>query len=854
MAGLASTAAWSADFLQLAVEGQKFTLVATTLVNYGANDIFTQKTLQPGTYSCSNSLFGDPLRGVGKACFMPSPPQNSQLQLLVNQHQDFTLTKTTMVSYGASNFFNQKTLAPGKYSCDDGFFGDPIWGIVKACYAQVDTVALRQIVGESGSFKLTASTIVSYGANGVFFKKVLPPGTYSCGNALFGDPLWGVAKACYTSSVVTEEPTGNPTSGTPDGTISGDVMINGAVSNAEYQAMARQMGTEASIAYRYGPSSAEYGTASQSGLPTYAKRVSQSLNMISIQNPNGLGNRGCGWTSWCGNWQVGGALEYYWGDYSSNIMNFAYIADATPEASFFKRSYAAAVGSIQTLNVGHNTTSIEPEPSWTSYEGAPSDGGTIDSNIERYTGRRGGFANPVTLEKPVALAKCYGRGGWCTNSLAVYADGRIVGVGSNTSHNLFTTQLPAGKVPTALTITNSGEFALVTVWDTAAMRGQIAVLALGDGCQGCSPGNEGGAWYANWGNWKRTYPGAPGLGNYNYAKLIGFVDLPDTLKAPTEISASTGLFWRDYENVQNFWNTDLDNPSVRARYASGNLSNAYARAGMAVVISKSEKRAAFVDLRPLFAYYKQQYFVQPQSDFNAMIANRGDGPSQWPYTFDVAPAQKPGVIKVVDLSNRPTAVKVSLTAPHRAFIATQEGKLRVFDLGTGYLNQAGGGSPSDIAEKFAVDVGRNPTHLGYLKEHATGNNSSVKTIFPNTPQREILVTSRGDRKVQWVRFDNDIASGSVVRTFQESRVIDPIATEDGENHGTESYMVSIADYAGKGIHSFLYGPIIWHTNDASKACSPAKGGCQMLGGAPYEYGGTFKVPGKPFHAALANIN
>ena len=881
----ASAPAWATDLMQLTVQGKGFTLTASTTVSYGANNVFTQKNLQPGNYSCDDGFFGDPLWGVVKACYMPNSASaansaaSAGLQALVRQDGSFTLAKTTVVSYGANNAFNRKTLAAGTYGCTDGFFGDPIWGVVKACYAPADSAVMTKIVGQSSSFRLATASVVSYGANGVFVKKTLQPGTYACDDGFFGDPLWGVVKACYTTSGDTGStvvaaptpvqapvskpvlsataPVTSPAPVTPSGTvaaISGDVMVNGAVSNAEYQAMARQMGTEASIAYRYGPSSAEYGTASQGGLPTYAKRASQSFNMISIQNPNGQGNRGCGWTSWCGNWQVGGALEYYWGDYSSNIMNFAYIADATPEASFFQRSYAPGVGSIQTFNMGHNTSSIEPEVSWTSYEGAPSDGGTIDSNIERYIGRRGGFANPVTLEKPVALAKCYGRGGWCTNSLAVYADGRIVGVGSNTSHNLFTTQLPAGKVPTALTITNSGEFALVTVWDTAAMRGQIAVLALGDGCQGCSPANEGSAWYANWGNWKRTYPGAPGLGNYNYAKLIGFVDLPDTLKAPTEISASTGLFWRDYENVQNFWNTDLDNPSVRARYASGNLSNAYARAGMAVVISKSEKRAAFVDLRPLFAYYKQQYFVQPQSDFNAMIANRGDGPSQWPYTFDAAPAQKPGVIKVVDLPNRPTAVRLSLSAPHRAYIATQEGKLRVFDLGTGYLNQAGGGSPSDIAEKFAVDVGRNPTHLGYLKEHATGNNSSVKTIFPNTPQREILVTSRGDRKVQWVRFDNDIASGSVVRTFQESRVIDPIATEDGENHGTESYMVSIADYAGKGIHSFLYGPIIWHTYDSSKACAPAKGGCQMLNGAPYEYGGTFKVPGKPFHAALANIN
>ena len=795
---------------------------------------------------------------------MVSLSAQAQSTLLSSQNGTFRLTETTTVLYGAYGKFNQKSLGAGTYSCTDGFFGDPFQGVLKACYTSATSTsssggASTLLATQPASFTLNATTTVSYGANGTFTQKSLTAGTYQCGDGLFGDPLRGVLKSCYSNGTTStaeaaaspsvSQPTSTPTTVASNGTVtavSGDVVVNGAVSNAEYQAMAQKMGTEEAIAYRYGPSSAEYGTASQGGLPTYAKRQSQPFNMVSIQNPNGLGDRGCGWTSWCGTWQVGGALEYRAGDYSSNILNFAYVADANPEASFYRKSYAAAVGSVQTLNVGHNTTSIEPEPSWTTYAGAANDGGAIDANIDTYK-------NSFTLEKPVALAKCYGRGGWCTNSLAVYADGRIIGVGSNTSHNFVSTKLPAGKVPTALTITNSGEFALVTVWDTAAMRGQIAVVALGDGCQSCTATNESN-WGPNWGNWKRTYPGAPGLGNYNYAKLIGFVDLPDSLKAPTEISASTGLSRWDYESVKSFWNTDLDNQSVRNRYASGDLSNTYARAGMAVVISKSEKRAAFVDLRPLFAYYKQQYFVQSQSGFNAMIANRGDGASQWPYTFEVAPSQKPGVVKVVDLPNRPTAVKMSLSAPHRAFIATQEGKLRVFDLGAGYLNQTAGGTPSDIAEKFSVDVGRNPTNIGYIKEHMTGNNSSVRTIFPNTPQRELLVTSRGDRKVQWVRFDNDIASGSVVRTLQESRMIDPISTEDGENHGTESYMVTVADYAGKGIHNFLYGPIIWHTYDASKACSSAKGGCQMLNGAPFEYGGTFKVPGKPFHGAVANIN
>ena len=130
----------------------------------------------------------------------------------------------------------------------------------------------------------------------------------------------------------------------------------------------------------------------------------------------------------------------------------------------------------------------------------------------------------------------------------------------------------------------------------------------------------------------------------------------------------------------------------------------------------------------------------------------------------------------------------------------------------------------------------------------------MKDIYPNGYEKEVIVTSRGDRKLQWVRFDSGFTSGSVARTLQESRMIDPISTEDADNHGTESYVLSVADYGGKGIHNFLYGPIFWHTYDASKACSDAKGGCKLLNNAQFEYGGTFKVPGKPFHAMGANIN
>ena len=863
-------------------QGGTFSLSATTTVSYGANGAFNSLTLAAGNYVCGDQLFGDPAPGANKSCYTsvttPATTTTSSstvLTLLTGQSGSFKLTSSSNIAYGSGAQLAQKTLSSGTYVCGDQLFGDPAPGQPKSCYSTsgststttpvaskpTSTNQLSMLIGQSGSFTLASAATVAYGSGSQLVEKSLAAGTYACGDQLFGDPAPGVNKQCYLSTTSASTPAATtpavttPVASTPSPVatngsvlaVAGDVMVNGAVSNAEYQAMAQKMGTDAAIAYRYGPSSVDYGTSTQGGLPSYGKRNSQSLGMVSIQNPNGQGNRGCGWNGYCGTWQVGGPLEYAPGDYSSSVLNFAYVPDSSPDGSFYPKSYAAGVGSVQALSVGHNTMSIEPEASWTRYNGASSDGGSIDAGIETYQ-------KSFSLEKPVALGKCYGRGGWCTNTLAAYADGRIVSVGSNTANNLVSTKLPSGKVPTAITLTNSGEFALVTVWDTSAMRGQIAVLALGDGCHSCTIQNENGGWESNWGNWKRSYPGLPGLGNYNFMKLVGFVDLPDTLKAPTEISASTGVSHWDYQAVRNYWDTDLDNNGIRNRFLQGDLSNAYARAGVAVVISKSEKRAAFVDLRPLFAYYKQQYFGQSQSGFNAMIANRGDGASQWPYTFDVASSQKPSVIKVVDLANRPTAVKVSLTAPHRAFIATQEGKLRVFDLGTGYLNQAGGGTPSDISERFSVDVGRNPTAISYVKEHGVNAASAMKDIYPNGYEKELIVTSRGDRKLQWVRFDAGFTNGSVARTLQESRMIDPISTEDADNHGTESYLVSVADYAGKGIHNFLYGPIYWHTYDASKACSTAKGGCKLLNNAPFEYGGTFKVPGKPFHAMGANIN
>jgi hypothetical protein len=870
LAGCAASPTWAADLLQLTAQGKSFTLTAATTVSYGANNVFAQKTLQPGTYSCSDGFFGDPLPGVVKACFVPNPTTTPQLQQLGKQDGSFTLSKTTVVSYGANNTFNQKTLAAGTYSCTDAFFGDPIWGVVKGCYAPADTTQPTKIVGQSGSFTLATASVVSYGANGVFFQKTLQPGTYSCNDSFFGDPLSGVVKACYTStSTAIAKPVEPPPLVKPPITpiygavpVPGDVVVNGAVSNAEYQAMAQKMGTDAGIAYRYGSPS----TLPLPGVTYPGPRPDKSYLSTSVQRGERgidgvVGTRGCGRDGFCGDYQIGNHIGDP-RDYSSNIINVAYVPDTTatgwPEAKYW------GVGSFQQFGVNHNSISWKPEPSWTTWTGVKADNGSNDENTRRLAGAASG--SPVGTadldQKPVAMTRGYGRSGWVNNVLTVFANGLITSAGSNTSHNFIKYRLPAGKTPTGIAISNSGEFAFVTVWDTTAMKGQLAVLALTEGCQWCETKPDS-QWGGDWGNHRGRFPGMPGLGNFLDIKLVGFVDLPDTMKAPTEVAVTTGNdAGRDtgYQVIMNFWDQPLTDERIRKRIRDEDYQRAVSRTGMAVVLSKSEKKAAFIDLRPLFSYYRDQYLNTDVNGWNALLAKRGPNANQWPYSFEVAPAQRPNIIKVVSFDNRPTAVKMTLSSPHRAFIATEEGKLRTFDLGTGYLFQErAGGSPTDIRETFSIDVGANPTSIGYMKEKARHGPDQASLLFGAGKKEEQhwWVLSRGERKASLLQFNAEMTSATIFRTLQDSRLTDPIFLEDGDNHGTESYTVTFGNYSGKEIATYSYGPIVmWtHPFDGPFPAPCTKNApCKPQNGQLFEYAGAQKLPGKPFHAGIANIN
>lgn len=602
-----------------------------------------------------------------------------------------------------------------------------------------------------------------------------------------------------------------------DPALSNNVInTSGAFDPAAYRTTADVLGKEAGLAYRYGPGPEAYGTTGNAGLPTYFKHGDTPF----LSDRQG-GGRPC-IVGICGTYQFGNFTTDS-GDYFSNFGHAAFLPDSP--------STHVGVSGLHISSASNNVFSQKPELSWTLYGE-----GVDESNFKTYRTEGKDPSNPI------AVGRCHGRPGWCMSSVAAFQNGLIAVVGSNTAHNKATVQLASGKVPTAVALSNSGEFAFITVWDKTNLRGEIAVVALASLCDSCTQSSPNKGDY--WGEWGELNPGLPNLSNIVYMKVLGYVPLPADMKAPTEISVTTGVSRNVYlsEGKPSSYAVPLTNNEGNRNLfkAGGAYADSYAKSGVAVVISKSEQKVAFVDLKPLFQYYQRMYFGTT-GDFG-VTRTVGPADNQWPRTFGAAPEQTPTVIKTMSVGSRPTAVKAYLWGTNkRAWVATQDGKLRVFNLGD--FPTAGNGAASSIAEVGSVDVGRNPTGIAYVKEKA--NFSS--RIYPDL-NNEVIVTSRGDRKIQWVRFSGN--GGEVVRTLQDQRLVDPVAAEDTDNHGTESYVLSVADFGGKKLHNFRYGPVIMWTKNT--ACQPPNG-CGVSGGGAFEYGGAFDLPGKVFQVASANV-
>ncbi|HEY1486249.1 MAG TPA: hypothetical protein VGF84_09095, partial [Micromonosporaceae bacterium] len=94
--------------------------------------------------------------------------------------------------------------ATGSIACTPAAFDtDPLGGVVKSCYvapAGAPAGSWTQCAAENSSCAVTGAQPIAYGADGAFWIGT-SNGTFTCGNAALGvDPIYNVAKACYTTS------------------------------------------------------------------------------------------------------------------------------------------------------------------------------------------------------------------------------------------------------------------------------------------------------------------------------------------------------------------------------------------------------------------------------------------------------------------------------------------------------------------------------------------------------------------------------------------------------------------------------------------------------------------------------
>jgi hypothetical protein len=253
-----------------------------------------------------------------------------------------------------------------------------------------------------------------------------------------------------------------------------------------------------------------------------------------------------------------------------------------------------------------------------------------------------------------------------------------------------------------------------------------------------------------------------------------------------------------------------------------------ASAGYAIVLSRAEGKVAFIDLEPLFQYFRTMYFTTPENF--ALTQNEGDAPDQWPFAFSFAPEATPVVQEVLDVS-QPTSVATGFDVGDRAyddpdfgnkaFVATLDGALHIYDVAG--LAQGGPGSAS-LAD--TVDLCHNPVAVAYGRG--------------NVPRDELVFVCRGDRELRWVASD-----GTTKRALRDRRLIDPVGAVLVDSRGAGA--VSVADFDGRQVVNYLHAPIDSWGEDLF-------GGLGEDGQAEFEFVGSLERPGQVFELSAAEVN
>jgi len=272
---------------------------------------------------------------------------------------------------------------------------------------------------------------------------------------------------------------------------------------------------------------------------------------------------------------------------------------------------------------------------------------------------------------------------------------------------------------------------------------------------------------------------------------------------------------------------DLSRQDHRDGFAKGSNAGYASSCGFAVVVSRYDEQVAFIDLQPLYQRVREMYFTT-EENFRK-TRDQGQASAQWPYTFEGDPSWKPPVVKTL-AHPKPTAVIATIGGGDRAraLVASEDGTIGIYRVGG--LSTAAPAAAAEIGRVGQVEVGRNPVCLAYQKYSGD----------------TIIAVSRGDREIAWVKYSGDTAT--VVKRLRDAKLLDPVHVEVADTHGTETAIITVADFRGQKIVNYRYSDVVYATNGG------ARFGMGPDGKAEFECGGALDFPGCPFCVSATNVN
>lgn len=504
------------------------------------------------------------------------------------------------------------------------------------------------------------------------------------------------------------------------------------------------------------------------------------------------------------------------GDYWSEAGQVAFVPD--------NASTDVGLDRVQVYAYYDNVFALSPRFDWASGTAHP-DPSTKESNYQTMLGFK-----PT---EPVGIARTYGLTD--NEALVIYRDGLLGVGGTQTSRNSYDRPcpglvFPSNKVPTSIAITTSNELALVTIWDTTALKGQLAVVALE-------------AKYIPFHTW--PYMGLPNQGSWSSFKLLGYIDLP--MAAPSAVAAASNGFWQGPSQTGGkvFSQIKISDEGTRKALYSGEAewSGVVANKGYAIVSSKLDNKVAVVDLTPVFSYLRESYLSSAAS-FQATVASRGNGAGQFPLTFAEKASIKPTVVWTSSMT-KPTTVLAGQVLDrwspdrHKAYVATEDGTIHIVDTSS-LMARFSWHRKGALGEMGSFKVGRNPVSMAMARHRESGLPLLPAGSNPDGLNNQFYVACRGDREVDAVITYG--GQGTVYRVIKDQRMGDPVAV----NVAYRGNILSVGDYNGKKLLSFRVGSITDRHGRYYGAGADGK--------AKFEFAGEMSFNGNPIAISTANVN